>query len=97
MAVKKRAAHKKRRPAHTRRQRVIPQDKEILNAQEVALVLGISERLVLRLARDGEIPARKLGREWRFLRSALRNALGGNGENSLEKALSKAGVKFTKR
>ena len=36
-------------------------DQEILNAQDAAQVLGISERLVLRLARDGEIPGRKLG------------------------------------
>ena len=79
-----------------KRPRSVPQDKEILNAQEAAIVLGISERLLLRLARDGEIPGKKLGREWRFLRSAIRNSLSGQAdEDELMRALSKSGVKFT--
>ena len=79
-----------------RRIRVVPQDKEILNAQEAAIVLGISERLLFRLARDGEVPGKKLGREWRFLRSAIRNAISGQAdEDELMRALSKTGVKFT--
>ena len=79
-----------------RRIRVVPQDKEILSAQEAAIVLGISERLLLRLARDGEVPGKKLGREWRFLRSAIRNSISGQAdEDELMRALSKTGVKFT--
>jgi excisionase family DNA binding protein len=79
-----------------KRPRNVPQDKEILNAQEAAIVLGISERLLLRLARDGEIPGKKLGREWRFLRSAIRNSLSGQAdEDELMRALSKSGVNFT--
>ncbi len=79
-----------------KRTRSVPQDKEILNAQEAAIVLGISERLLLRLARDGEIPGKKLGREWRFLRSAIRNSLSGQAdEDELMRALSKSGVNFT--
>jgi excisionase family DNA binding protein len=79
-----------------KRPRNVPQDKEILNAKDAAIVLGISERLVLRLARDGEIPGKKLGREWRFLRSAIRNSLSGQAdEDELMRALSKSGVKFT--
>ena len=79
-----------------KRPRFVPQDKEILNAQEAAIVLGISERLLLRLARDDEIPGKKLGREWRFLRSAIRNSLSGQAdEDELMRALSKSGVKFT--
>ena len=78
------------------RPRSVTQDKEILNAQEAAIVLGISERLLLRLARDGEIPGKKLGREWRFLRSAIRNSLSGQAdEDELMRALSKSRVKFT--
>jgi excisionase family DNA binding protein len=79
-----------------KRPRNVPQDKEILNAKEAAIVLGISERLLLRLARDGEIPGKKLGREWRFLRSAIRNSLSGQAdEDELMRALSKSGVNFT--
>ena len=76
----------KRRPGS------VPQDKEILNAQEAAIVLGISERL----ARDGEVPGKELGRDWRFVRSAIRNSIPGQAdEDDLMRALSKSGVKFT--
>lgn len=79
-----------------KRPRSVPEDKEILNAQEAAIVLGISDRLLLRLARDGEIPGKKLGREWRFLRSAIRNSISGQAdEDELMRALSKSGVKFS--
>ena len=84
---------KKRRK---RRPRSVPQDKEILNAEEAAIVLGVSERLLLRLARDGEVPGKKIGREWRFLRSSLRNAISGQAdEDALVKLLSKPGVKVS--
>ncbi len=43
-----------------------------LNAQEAALFLGTHVETVRRLARRGEIPAFKVGKDWRFHRSALR-------------------------
>lgn len=75
----------------------VPEDKEILNAGEAATVLGISQRLLLRLARDGEVPGKKLGREWRFLRSALRASISeqGSADNDLIDALKKAGADFS--
>jgi excisionase family DNA binding protein len=76
--------------------KAVPEDKEILNAEQAGAVLGISTRLVLRLARDGEIPGQKLGREWRFLRSALRSYLGGESEAAaISAALKKSGVEHT--
>lgn len=44
---------------------------EMLNAQEAANFLGAHVETVRRLARKGEIPAFKLGKDWRFLRKAL--------------------------
>ena len=86
--AKKRPSRKKKKP------RVLPQDKEILNAAEAAIVLGISERLLLRLARDGEVPGKKLGREWRFLRSSIRSSISGEkDEDELLRLLTKQGVK----
>ena len=85
---------KRKRKTASRRRRV-PEDQEILNAEEAAQVLGISARLVLKLARDGEIPGKKLGREWRFLRSALRRSLGEDNGDELIRALEKAGATFT--
>jgi excisionase family DNA binding protein len=44
---------------------------DILTVQEVAKMLGLSEVTIYRLAKKGEIPARKVGRSWRFSRSAI--------------------------
>ena len=47
-----------------------PKD-NILNAQEAANFLGSHVETVRRLARKGEIPAFKMGKDWRFRRSSL--------------------------
>lgn len=46
-------------------------EKEILNLEEAAKFLEVGERTLLKLLRDEHIPARKIGREWRFSRYAL--------------------------
>ena len=43
----------------------------VLDAAGAANLLRVSSKTVLRLARSGEIPGRKIGREWRFAREAL--------------------------
>ena len=43
----------------------------ILSAHEVSKMMRVSIRTVLQMARDGELPAKKVGREWRFSRRAL--------------------------
>jgi PTS system nitrogen regulatory IIA component len=45
-------------------------DEEILDVEGAARALGVSTRTIYALARKGEIPAMRVGREWRF---ALRN------------------------
>ena len=73
-----------------------PEDREILNAGQAAAMLGISQRLLLRLAREGEIPGLKLGREWRFLRSALKSHIAGGSEAAaISAVLRKSGVEHT--
>lgn len=42
--------------------------KEILDVDGAAGILGVSKKTVYQLAKDGEIPARKVGKEWRFAR-----------------------------
>lgn len=44
---------------------------DILTPSEVAEILKTSEKRVKELARRGEIPAKKLGRDWRFKASML--------------------------
>ena len=47
------------------------QDAEILNIEEAAALLGVSARTFNKVLHSEEIPARKIGREWKFSRSAL--------------------------
>src|SRR5437588_759159 len=48
-----------------------PAHEEVLTLAEAALYLRAPEAEVARLAAEGEVPARKIGGEWRFLRKAL--------------------------
>lgn len=50
---------------------VVVQTKDVLNAEEAAEFLGFNPYTVREKARLGEIPGRKLGREWRFSRRQL--------------------------
>jgi len=75
-----------------------PDDPEVLNADGVARVLGVSARLVLRLAREEKLPAKKVGREWRFRRSAVLAWLGEKpASTTLEDMLKDPRVKVSAR
>lgn len=50
--------------------------KAFYSAREVAEVLDLHEVTVLRLLREGEIPAGKVGRQWRVSHAALEEMLG---------------------
>ena len=53
-----------------------PNGAEVLNAAGAGRLLGVSPRLVLQLARQEKLPGKKIGREWRFRRTALLQWLG---------------------
>jgi len=44
---------------------------EVMTSVEAAQYLKMHVKTVCRLAKEGKIPARKVGSEWRFLRSVL--------------------------
>lgn len=46
-------------------------DNDILNLEQAMEFLNVSEKTLLKLLREEHIPARKIGREWRFSRQAL--------------------------
>lgn len=46
-------------------------DNDILNIEQATEFLGVSEKTLIKLLREEHIPARKIGREWRFSRQAL--------------------------
>ena len=52
---------------------------EILNRAEAASFIRVSEKTLGEMARSRRIPSQKVGREWRFLRSALESWLVGQG------------------
>jgi excisionase family DNA binding protein len=45
--------------------------REIMTIADVAAYLGLHELTVRRLAREGQLPALKLGRQWRVKRDLL--------------------------
>ena len=50
---------------------------EVMTAREVAELLKMPVSTIYELARRGELPARRLGRTWRFLRPRLEELLTG--------------------
>jgi excisionase family DNA binding protein len=47
------------------------QPREILTLTQAAEFLQLSTKTVAQLATDKELPARRIGREWRFSRTTL--------------------------
>ncbi len=52
-------------------------DESILNVEQATEFLGISEKTLIKLLREEHLPARKIGREWRFSKEALIGWLAG--------------------
>jgi excisionase family DNA binding protein len=60
-----------RRTPQSRWQKTLKMDKGILDVEGAADVLGASKTTIYKLAREGTIPATRVGREWRFSRTNL--------------------------
>ena len=58
-------------PKLSRWQRIAGMDPEILDVEGAARLLGVSTKTIYTLARKGDIPATRVGREWRFSRKNL--------------------------
>jgi len=52
--------------------------KEVMNVQEVAAYLGLGVAKVYQLVEHKEIPASKIGKQYRFLRNVINAWLGSN-------------------
>ena len=77
-----------KRTRTSRSQRVARMDKQILDVDGAADVLGVSKTTIYKLAREGTIPATRVGREWRFSRTNLVNWVANGSEaDQLTKAL----------
>lgn len=58
--------------------------KEIMTPREAADYLSIHVRTIYRLAKNGDIPGRKIGGSWRFKKEALDQWLSGKEGTSPE-------------
>ena len=65
----------------SRQQRLAEMDEEILDVNRAAKILGVSSRTVYNMARQGQIPATRVGREWRFARKTLIDWVSKSSEN----------------
>jgi excisionase family DNA binding protein len=54
--------------------------KDVMTPREAAHYLSVHVRTIYRLARDGEIPGRKVGGSWRFKKDTLDQWLSGNSD-----------------
>ena len=55
-------------------------EKEILTIEEAATYLQIGKRSIYKLAKDGEIPGKKVLNKWRFEKESLRSWVSGSEE-----------------
>lgn len=66
---------------------------EILNIEEAAQLLGVSVKTFNKVLHSQDIPARKIGREWKFSRQALIDWVGaGRSSQYYKDALGEDGV-----
>jgi excisionase family DNA binding protein len=90
MAERKSSTSKK--PKTARWQRIAMMDREILDVEGAATLLGVSPT-ISNLARKGDIPATRVGREWRFARATLIQwVANGSAADQLSVALSRGRV-----
>lgn len=61
----------RRTPKKSREERIAAMDKDILDVEGAATLFGVSTRTIYTIARKGDIPATRVGREWRFARRNL--------------------------
>jgi excisionase family DNA binding protein len=53
----------------------LPSEKELLSAEDVAMLMGVKESTVWRWCREGNLPCLKVGKHWRVRREALEDFL----------------------
>jgi excisionase family DNA binding protein len=69
-------------------------DREIMNIEEAARLLGVSVKTFNKVLHSESIPARKIGREWKFSRRALIDWIGsGRSEEFYRESDSQNGLR----
>ncbi len=71
-----------------RKERIADMDREILDVQGAATLLGVSKTTIYKLAQQGSLPAARVGKEWRFARKNLIDWISLGGTNSSKDQLT---------
>lgn len=67
-------------------------DRDILNIEEAAALLGVSVKTFNKVLHSENLPARKIGREWKFSRQALIDWVGaGNSMDFYREGVERGG------
>jgi excisionase family DNA binding protein len=74
-------------PIHDVESKPTGQSPEVLTASEAAAYLRVAETEVLRLAQQYELPGRRIGNEWRFLKAGLQDWLRTPAQSSGKEAI----------
>lgn len=74
------ASGQKKGKSTTGQQSLAAADEEILDVDRAATLLGVSTSTMYALARQGKIPAARVGKEWRFVRQRLVDWVAHGGE-----------------
>jgi len=64
--------------------------REILNVEEAAALLGVSVKTFNKVLHSQDLPARKIGREWKFSRRALIDWVGSGRSRDFYKEAAEA-------
>lgn len=67
---------------------------DVLTLSEAADYLRVGEKDVVEMVKTQGLAARQIGKDWRFLKSALQNWLGGEPKRSSKQALLNLAGKF---
>lgn len=68
-------------------------DREILNIEEAAHLLGVSVKTFNKVLHSESMPARKIGREWKFSRRALIDWVGDGRSDAFYRETTSNGTK----
>lgn len=72
-------------------------DRDILNVDEAAALLGVSVKTFNKVLHSEDLPARKIGREWKFSRSHLIEWVGAGRSMDFYREGSEGGIPEDRR
>lgn len=63
---------------------MVTEIQDVMTLSEVAVYLRIAQSTVYKLSREGAMPAQKLGKQWRYHKSAIDGWLAGKATSTIQ-------------